>query len=143
MIDVQDTTASPVATKETKISNREFIGPDGKEVENPMEATGARYTFILDDGGSVEAQVDDLIANGHKDIVCAFFGGGLHVYAGNIANRIRNGQVKADGPQTVKEALAAWWENLMAGNWTLPRGEVVAGVGLLAEALKRFKDKID
>lgn len=143
MTDVQDTTTSE-EKRASKLSNRWHIDANGEEVDNPMEATGALYRYLEEsDKPTISAQVDELIETGHKDIVIALFGAGLYTIAGNVANRIRNGQVKDDGPQTVGEALKSWWDNLLAGNWTTPRGDVEAGVGLLAEAMLRAKNKVD
>ena len=61
--------------------------------------------------------------------------GGLTL-AGNVTNTVRNGENKG-GAETEKEALLAWIENLKAGNWLSAKGDMEAGIGLLAEAYTR------
>lgn len=139
-------TAKP--TRDT-VSKREYIGADRAEVDSPLEAHGFRYTVLAAaknrNAGKVSAHdlmftdfglTEEEVASIPEQIrgLAAFGAGTL---AGNATNTVRNGTVKADGPQTEDEALIGWWNNLREGNWTSPRGEVEAGVSQAAEAYYR------
>lgn len=125
------TAAAGAPSKHAK-SKREILDANGAEQDDWAGAQGFRYTSLSDNHALTVmfSDLPDEIVRG----LAAF--GGLTL-AGNVTNSVRNGERKGDGPATESEALNAWLENLRAGNWTSPRGEVEAGIGLLAEAAQR------
>ena len=100
----------------------------GELQDDWIGAGGFRYT-VLDGGFELNVMWDELPVESQQALM-AF--GGLTL-AGNTTNTVRNGENKGEAASE-KDALLALIENLKAGNWTSPRGEVEAGVGLLAEA---------
>lgn len=139
MTDVNDTTipTAEAKAKRLPVSKREFVLEDGTEAETPMDCAGFSYT-ILDSDNNVNdgnifklTRLYDDVNEAERRAFYAFAGFTL---AGNVTNQVRNGTAKSGGPETEQEALLAWLENLDAGNWTEPRGEVTAGLGSLSEA---------
>lgn len=132
MADNETETETPTQEKKRAVSKREVIGIDNEPQDDWAGAIGFRYTSLAEDFPLTVmfADLPEEIRNG----LAAF--GGLTL-AGNVTNTVRNGERKGEGPATEKEALIAWLENLKAGNWTSPKGEVEAGIGLLAEAVQR------
>lgn len=118
--------------KKRAVSKREILAADGSVQDDWAGAAGIRYTSLADDF-ALDVMFDEL----PEEIVYGLAAFGGLTLAGNVTNTVRNGERKGDGPSTEKEALLAWLENLKSGNWTSPRGEVEAGVGLLAEAVQR------
>lgn len=125
-------TAETATEKKRAVSKREVIGSDGAVQDDWIGAAGFRYTSLADDFA-----VDVMFAELPDEVIRGLAAFGGLTLAGNVTNTVRNGERKGDGPSTEREALSAWLENLKAGNWTSPRGEVEAGVGLLAEAVQR------
>jgi len=123
-------------TKKRAVSKREILGNDGNVQDDWAGAAGIRYTSLADDFA-----LDIMFNELPEDIVFGLAAFGGLTLAGNVTNTVRNGERKGDGPSTEREALTAWLENLKSGNWTSPRGEVEAGVGLLAEAVQRALSK--
>lgn len=128
---------APVATeagkqKKTAKSKREVLDSARAPQDEWTGARGFRYTSLSDDF-ALEVMFNEL----PEEIVSGLAAFGALTLAGNVTNSVRNGERKGDGPATEKDALSAWLENLKAGNWTTDRGEVEAGVGLLAEAAQR------
>lgn len=118
--------------KKRAVSKREILAADGSVQDDWAGAAGIRYTSLADDF-ALDVMFDEL----PEEIVRGLAAFGGLTLAGNVTNTVRNGERKGDGPSTEREALVAWLENLKSGNWTSPRGEVEAGVGLLAEAVQR------
>ena len=118
--------------KKRAVSKREILAADGSVQDDWAGAAGIRYTSLADDF-ALDVMFDEL----SEEIVRGLAAFGGLTLAGNVTNTVRNGERKGDGPSTEREALVAWLENLKSGNWTSPRGEVEAGVGLLAEAVQR------
>lgn len=118
--------------KKRAVSKREILAADGSVQDDWAGAAGIRYTSLADDF-ALDVMFDEL----PDEIVRGLAAFGGLTLAGNVTNTVRNGERKGDGPSTEREALVAWLENLKSGNWTSPRGEVEAGVGLLAEAVQR------
>lgn len=118
--------------KKRAVSKREILDNAGNTQDDWAGAAGIRYTSLADDF-ALDVMFDDL----PDEIVRGLAAFGGLTLAGNVTNTVRNGERKGDGPSTEREALTAWLENLKSGNWTSPRGEVEAGVGLLAEAIQR------
>lgn len=131
-IEAADTATATKEPSKRAVSKREILDSAGKEQDDWAGASGFRYT-TLSDGFAATVMFDDLPDEIVKGL--AAFGG--LTLAGNVTNSVRNGERKGEGPATEAEALTAWLENLKAGNWTSPRGEVEAGIGLLAEAAQR------
>ena len=127
-----DNTTPETEGKKRAVSKREILAADGSVQDDWAGAAGIRYTSLADDF-ALDVMFDDL----PPEIVYGLAAFGGLTLAGNVTNTVRNGERKGDGPSTEKEALLAWLENLKSGNWTSPRGEVEAGVGLLAEAVQR------
>lgn len=126
-------TAKP---KKQAASKREILDSSGAVQDDWTGAAGIRYTSLADEF-PLTVMFDDLPA----EIQTGLMAFGALTLAGNVTNSVRNGDRKSDGPQTEKEALLAWLDNLKSGNWTSPRGEVEAGIGLLAEAIQRDRRK--
>lgn len=124
------------AEKKRAVSKREILGTDGAAQDDWAGAAGIRYTSLAEDF-PLTVMFDEL----PEDIVRGLAAFGGLTLAGNVTNSVRNGERKGEGPSTEKEALLAWLENLKAGNWTSPRGEVEAGIGLLAESVQRMLEK--
>lgn len=120
------------AEKKRAVSKREILAADGSVQDDWAGAAGIRYTSLAEDF-PLDVMFDEL----PEEIVRGLAAFGGLTLAGNVTNSVRNGERKGDGAATEKEALLAWLENLKAGNWTSPRGEVEAGIGLLAEAVQR------
>lgn len=129
MADEHENTAE---SKKRAVSKREILAADGSIQDDWAGAAGIRYTSLADDF-ALDVMFDEL----PEEIVRGLAAFGGLTLAGNVTNTVRNGERKGDGPSTEREALVAWLENLKSGNWTSPRGEVEAGVGLLAEAVQR------
>lgn len=129
MADEHENTAE---SKKRAVSKREILSADGSIQDDWAGAAGIKYTSLAEDF-ALTVMFDELPEEIMRGL--AAFGG--LTLAGNVTNTVRNGERKGDGPSTEKEALTAWLENLKSGNWTSPRGEVEAGVGLLAEAVQR------
>jgi hypothetical protein len=143
-------TADAAATakpKKQKVSERIVLGADNTESDTYVGATGALYKSVSEKGADAVvyfkmptsglpegAEPPKLLPTEMVEALAAF---GFLTLAGNVTNVIRNGTPKADGPQTEADALAAWLEDLFAGNWTKASGEVEPGMGLLAEAVAR------
>ena len=127
-VDVVDAAAPVVAPKSKAVSKREVLNEKGELQDDWIGAGGFRYT-VLDGGFELNVMWDELPVESQQALM-AF--GGLTL-AGNTTNTVRNGENKGEAASE-KDALLALIENLKAGNWTSPRGEVEAGVGLLAEA---------
>lgn len=134
-----DTAAAPAEAAKVpskrKVSERIVLDAEGKPQESWLDAYGASYKSIAED---FEAKImfdelPDPVARGLQ----AF---GWLTLAGNTTNTVRNNPDKPDDASE-KDALTAWIENLKAGNWTSPRGEVEAGINLLAEAYSRAMTK--
>jgi hypothetical protein len=132
--------AAEAETDESKriaVSKREYINEDGTEAETPMDCAGFAYTILNGKNNVNEGEIFKLVrlyddvGEAERRAFYAFAGFTL---AGNVTNQVRNGTAKANGPATEHDALTAWLENLDAGNWTSPRGELTAGLGSLAEA---------
>lgn len=136
MADENEIVADTAAEKKRAVSKREIIGNDGAVQDDWIGAAGFRYTS-LSDGFAVDVMFTEL----PNEVLLGLAAFGGLTLAGNVTNTVRNGERKGDGPSTEREALTAWLENLKAGNWTSPRGEVEAGVGLLAEAVQRHYAK--
>lgn len=126
------TEASATEKKKTAKSKREVLSADGSAQDEWAGAAGIRYTS-LSDNFPLEIMFDQL----PSEIVAGLTAFGALTLAGNVTNSVRNSERKGDGPATESEALTAWLDQLRAGNWTSERGEVEAGVGLLAEASQR------
>lgn len=127
-----DNEVETATEKKRAVSKREILAADGSVQDDWVGAAGIRYTSLADDF-ALDVMFDDL----PEEIVRGLAAFGGLTLAGNVTNTVRNGERKGDGPATEREALTAWLENLKSGNWTSPRGEVEAGVGLLAEAVQR------
>ena len=125
---VQAEPIAVAAVKSKAVSKREVLNEKGELQDDWIGAGGFRYT-VLDGGFELNVMWDELPVESQQALM-AF--GGLTL-AGNTTNTVRNGENKGDATSE-KDALLALIENLKAGNWTSPRGEVEAGVGLLAEA---------
>lgn len=123
--------AATAAEKKRAVSKREVLDAAKAPQDDWTGAAGFRYTSLADDF-AVDVMFDEL----PDEIVRGLAAFGGLTLAGNVTNTVRNGERKGDGPATEREALTAWLENLKAGNWTSPRGEVEAGTGLLAEAVQ-------
>lgn len=124
------------AEKKRAVSKREILGTDGAAQDDWAGAAGIRYTSLAEDF-PLTVMFDEL----PEEIVRGLAAFGGLTLAGNVTNSVRNGERKGEGPSTEREALLAWLENLKAGNWTSPRGEVEAGIGLLAESVQRMLEK--
>lgn len=135
---VTDTPDTPAVAeaKKRKVSDRVILDGDMKPQDDWADAKGFSYKSLAEDYELMVMfeELPDEIQRG----LMAF--GGLTL-AGNVTNTVRNGENKG-GAATEKEALIAWIDNLKAGNWTSPRGEVEAGLGALAEAYARAMAKI-
>ena len=128
-VDVQvDAAPAVTAVKSKAVSKREKLNEKGELQDDWIGAGGFRYT-VLDGGFELNVMWDELPVESQQALM-AF--GGLTL-AGNTTNTVRNGENKGEATSE-KDALLALVENLKAGNWTSPRGEVEAGPGLLAEA---------
>jgi hypothetical protein len=123
-----DETEVEVVSKKKKVSERSVLDETGKPQDSWLDAYGFGYKSLAEnfDLNLMFKDIPDPVMRG-----LAAFGG--VTLAGNTTNTVRNGENKG-GAATEKEALLAWIENLKAGNWTSPRGELEAGLGLLAEA---------
>ena len=126
VVQAEPVAAAPVKSK--AVSKREVLNEKGELQDDWIGAGGFRYT-VLDGGFELNVMWDELPVESQQALM-AF--GGLTL-AGNTTNTVRNGENKGEATSE-KDALLALIENLKAGNWTSPRGEVEAGVGLLAEA---------
>jgi hypothetical protein len=132
--DFDDETVT-VAPKKRKVSERNVLDAHGKPQDSWLDAYGFGYKSLAEnfDLNVMFEDIPDPVMRG-----LAAFGG--VTLAGNTTNTVRNGENKG-GAATEKEALIAWIENLKAGNWTSPRGEMEAGIGLLAEAYSNAMSK--
>lgn len=135
---------APAEKKSSKVSNRIILGKDRKEADQYTDAYGFRYESLSEPGANCEAwfrEPDGGFLESDKvlpaDSIYALATAGALTYSGNATNTIRNGTPKADGPQTEKEALDQWLQNLMDGNWTKASGEIEPGMAELAEAVAR------
>lgn len=131
-----DNTATESQEKKRAVSKREVLDSARAPQDDWAGAAGFRYTSLAEDF-ALDVMFDEL----PDEIVRGLAAFGGLTLAGNVTNTVRNGERKGDGPATEAEALRAWLENLKSGNWTSPRGEVEAGVGLLAEAVVRAYSK--
>lgn len=131
-----DNTATESTEKKRAVSKREILDSARAPQDDWAGAAGFRYTSLAEEF-ALDVMFDDL----PDEIVRGLAAFGGLTLAGNVTNTVRNGERKGDGPATEREALLAWYENLKSGNWTSPRGEVEAGVGLLAEAVVRAYGK--
>lgn len=122
-------------SKKRKVSERSVLDAEGKVQDSWLDAYGFGYKSLAEDFDLkvMFTDIPDAVMRG-----LAAFGG--VTLAGNTTNTVRNNPDKPDD-STEKEALVAWVENLKAGNWTSPRGEVEAGINLLAEAYSRAMSK--
>lgn len=82
----------------TKVSEREYLGPDGKIVDSIDQAAGARYTLVGTDGASFDALFGEPAVETTLYAIMGF-----HTKLGNVANTVLN----AEGGGTVKDAAAA------------------------------------
>lgn len=132
--EVETATESKTASKR-KVSERNVLDAEGKVQDSWLDAWGFSYKSLAEDFelAVMFTDIPDAVMRG-----LAAFGG--VTLAGNTTNTVRNGDNK-NGVTSEKEALLAWIENLKAGNWTSPRGEVEAGLGALAEAYSRAMAK--
>jgi hypothetical protein len=139
-----ETAEAPAAAKESKrkaVSKRILLDANGAETDDIIGAGGFRYESLSEPGTSITAMFSGEDALPQASILAlAAFGG--TTLAGNVTNTIRNGEPKAGGPQTEREALEAWLKELREGNWTRPTGEVDPGMGLLAQAVARHFDSV-
>lgn len=131
-----NTTADTATEKKRAVSKREILDAARAPQDDWAGAAGFRYTSLAEEF-ALDVMFDEL----PDEIVRGLAAFGGLTLAGNVTNTVRNGERKGDGPATEAEALRAWLENLKSGNWTSPRGEVEAGVGLLAEAVVRAYGK--
>lgn len=137
--------AATAPTKRAKVSERVVLDAKREEADTYINATGFSYRSLSEPGTSLEvlfrpvdpdkALDSDKVLPMESIYALAAFGG--LTLAGNVTNSIRNGEPKADGPQTEREALEAWISDLFDGNWTKATGEVEPGLGLLAAAVAR------
>lgn len=130
------TVTETAAPKKRKVSERTVLDQDGKAQDEWLDAWGFGYKSLAEDF-DLKVMFTDLPDPVMRGL--AAFGG--VTLAGNTTNTVRNDPNKADDASE-KEALIAWIENLKAGNWTSPRGEVEAGLGLLAEAYSKAMAKV-
>lgn len=132
------------APKRGKVSDRIYLLADGTEADSPIEAKGAKYVSMTEEGALAEAYFEGEGPNVLPiEAVHGLAAFGFLTLAGNQTNTVRNGDVKEGGPQTEKEALDRFMANLLAGNWTSVRGETEPGITLLAEAVARAKKAED
>jgi len=130
-----ETAAATDAAKKQAVSKRDVLNASGAPQDEWIGAEGFAYT-ILKNAFELKVMFNEL-PDAVRNALAAF--GGLTL-AGNTTNTVRNGVLKGtDTSEAEKEALVAWLENLKAGNWTTPRGEVQAGLNTLAEAYVRAK----
>jgi hypothetical protein len=125
-----------VATpKKKKVSERSVLNAERKPQDSWLDAYGFGYKSLAENFDLIVMfdEIPDEVMRG-----LAAFGG--VTLAGNTTNTVRNGENKG-GAASEKEALLAWVENLKAGNWTSPRGELEAGISLLAEAYSKAMSK--
>ena len=122
--------------KKKKVSERIVLDAEGQPQDSWLDARGFAYKSIAEAYEAIVMfdELPDPVFRG----LAAF--GGLTL-AGNTTNTVRNDPNKPDDASE-KDALIAWIENLKAGNWTSPRGEVEAGLGLLAEAYAAAMTKL-
>lgn len=130
--EVETAAATP---KKRKVSERTVLDQDGKSQDEWLDAWGFAYKSLAEDF-DLKVMFTDLPDPVMRGL--AAFGG--VTLAGNTTNTVRNDPNKSDDASE-KEALIAWIENLKAGNWTSPRGEVEAGLNLLAEAYSKAMAK--
>jgi hypothetical protein len=129
MSDTQET-SMPVAEKATKkVSERSVLDIVGKVQDEWVDAFGFSYKSIAENF-TLAVMFEDL----PDPVVRALAAFGGLTLAGNTTNTVRNPGEGKVSDSTEKDALIAWLDNLKAGNWTSPRGEVEAGVTSLAEA---------
>lgn len=136
MTDEASTTTSAAAKerkKGEKASDRTYLASDGTEAESPLGCAGVSYKSNVE-GWTKTFMFDQL----KEEELKGFAAFGLLTLVGNQTNRVRNGQVKDDGPQTEEAAVDSWFENIQSGNWVTAGGEVEAGAALLAEAHLRI-----
>lgn len=126
--DANDTERAAPDSKKRKVSERTVLDAERKPMDTWLDAMGFGYKSLSEDF-EVQVMFDEIPDTVMRGL--AAFGG--VTLAGNTTNTVRNGENKG-GAASEKEALTAWIENLKAGNWSSPRGEVEAGIGLLAEA---------
>lgn len=135
---------APATAKEPKrkaVSKRILLDANGAETDDYIGAGGFRYESLSEPGTAITAMFSGEDALPQASILAlAAFGG--TTLAGNVTNTIRNGEPKAGGPQTEREALDAWLKELRDGNWTRPTGEVDPGMGQLAAAVARHFDTV-
>lgn len=131
MSDEQNTSAVAAAEpSKKKVSDRFVLNAQGAVQDEWADAHGFSYKSIPENY-ELKVMFDDL----PKEIVYGLAAFGGLTLAGNTTNTVRNDKNTPDEDKgTEKDALMAWYENLKAGNWTSPRGEVEAGLGSLAEA---------
>lgn len=128
MSDTETIPTAADAAKKKMVSKRVVLNAQGVEQDDWIDAYGFSYTSLAENF-ELAVKFDEL----PDEVVRALAAFGGLTLAGNTTNTVRNGDNKG-AAATEKEALVAWLENLKAGNWTSPRGEVEAGLGSLAEA---------
>lgn len=107
---MSDTTQG--AKKErSKVSLRDYLGPDGSVVKTIEEATGGRYALLEDDGKTVSKAFDEQFGEAGAFVtMCAIFG--FQTKVGNVANTVLNDK---DDPGTPDDAAAAISEFIAGG----------------------------
>lgn len=122
-----------VATKEVtkkKVSERVVLNATGQAQDEWQDAGGFSYKSLSED---FELRV--LFSDLPDEVVRGLAAFGGLTLAGNTTNTVRNDKNVDDSERgSEKDALVAWFENLKAGNWTSPRGEVEAELTVLAQA---------
>ena len=117
-----------------QVSKREVLDAQGSPQDEWIDAYGFSYTSLTEnyEARLMFEELPDAVVRA----LAAF--GGLTL-AGNTTNTVRNGKSKGDA--TEKSELIAWIENLKAGNWSNPRGEVEAGLSMLSQAYAVVMEK--
>lgn len=127
----------------TKIANRLWVGADGKEVDQPEQATGVLYEFlgrtkdgvtVPGDGKAYVRQFSEM-SEAEKNMLAGF---GAHTLMGNLTNTWLG--EKGEKAATAYDAIAERFQGLYNGVWVNREG---GGVGAkidkdaLAEAICR------
>lgn len=123
------TVTAATETKRPTVSERIVLDAEGKAQDGWIGAKGITYKSLT---GNFDATImfADLPVESYEALA-AF---GALTAAGNVTNTVRNGKAKGDA--TEKSALEEWLQNLKEGNWTSARGDVEAGLNLLATAFQ-------
>lgn len=115
MSDASGATAQNTSTRR-KVSERLFIGQDGKEVESIDVATGARYRLVA---GGVNREFDVQLGDAGKPAtMLAIFG--AHTKFGNVVNTILNDAKEPGSPEDAGAELEAFIDGLNDGKWREP-----------------------